>query len=230
MGYYTDFSGSFRIKELISRKEIEYFNRFCNTRHMRLNTECLKKNFPNEVEKYSLNGNLGFEGMWYAPGNLGPDFGNSFVLDGNHCSSEILKISENKSLYPSMLWCDFVLDPVDGYEKLKDKNIDKFECILNHDGAEKSYDYYEWLVFLCKTLLKNYDVNGVMVAMGEETGDRNIIVIIHTTPSLLHSQSDTETFINNSNITSEEKELLLSELYTRYFEPDWWYEDDEDEY
>lgn len=227
MGYNTDFCGEFKIKELIPIREFEYFNRFCNTRHMQLNTEYLKEHYPKEVEKYSLNGYVGHQGMWYAPGNLGPNMDDdNLIINFNRCSTEILKRSENSEKYASMLWCDFVLESED-YDK-NNAEIQELECVLKHNDAEKTYDYFEWLKFLCKTLLRKYTVNGVLVAMGEETGDINIIVIINTTPSLFHSTSNAETFIKNSNITSEEKEILLSELYTNYFEPDWWYDSEED--
>ena len=105
--------------------------------------------------------------------NVGPSYGieGEFYVDGNDDFNtprdpDIIDYNHPPSSQPG-LWCQWV--PTEDGQ------------FLEWDGGEKFYGYVEWLAYLVDKILapRGYVLDGEVEWMGEEPGDRGMIVARH---------------------------------------------------
>lgn len=179
MGYTTDFSGSLTLSRPATQEEIEYINKFSETRRMKRDVKKLFELFegkhgnPHAKTREEIYGN---EGEYFVGGlgSFGQDSDASVI--NNNCPPGQLPWGERKSyedndeliekgLCQPGLWCQWILTG-DGTE-------------LQWDGGEKFYYYTEWLKYLINHFFEKWDIklNGEIEWVGEDSDDRGIIVV-----------------------------------------------------
>ena len=151
MGYTTEFDGAFWFNKKVTDDFKEYINNFCCTRHMKMDVEKIKQDLP-------------FWRMLGFDGKLGPD--GAFILDFDNIWEGRRKyvLDFNNNEYCPGIWCQ--------WEITKDNEH------LQWDGAEKFYNYKEWLEFLAENFFepKGYKLSGVLYYWGEEEGDVGYLI------------------------------------------------------
>src|SRR3989304_9970006 len=96
MGYTTDFNGILQLSKPATEEQMEYLNRFSNTRRMKRMPDILHKK---HMGKYGLDGNYGIDGKYFC------------MDDGNYGQNEdasIIDYNKKPSTQPS-LWCQWIL-------------------------------------------------------------------------------------------------------------------------
>jgi len=115
----------------------------------------LKKLANTRRVKRNVDPKYGVEGEFYVDGTgyMGQDI-NPSVIDNN-----------NPPRTQPSLWCD--------WEPTNDRKS------IEWNGAEKFYDYVEWIVYIIEKVLapKGYVLNGEVKYRGESFNDRGTIVI-----------------------------------------------------
>lgn len=160
MGYTTIFTGRYELDEFIEKELVEYINNFCQTRRMKRDVKKIVELFPNWADM-CYDGILGKEGEFFVH-----DIDNF----GQIRDKSIVDYNNPPRTQPG-LWCKW---------KIVEKDIDgKIKYCLVWDGMEKFYDYIEWLQYLIDNFFKDGTVlNGVTLAVGEETNDAAWIVVV----------------------------------------------------
>lgn len=151
MGYTTDFEGQFELDRQLDPEHAAYLRKFSDTRRMKRDRVALSMT-PDPVRRAVLLP-LGDEGEYFvgATGWAGQDHDDS-IIDYN----------QPPTSQPG-LWCQWVpTEDDDGIE---------------WNGAEKFYDYVEWLQYLIDHFLKpwGYRLNGSVKWSGEEVTDIGLI-------------------------------------------------------
>ena len=149
MGYTTDFDGEFNLDKPLTLNQINYLNKFNETRRMKRDNSLL----PTSGLHQSVNLPLGVEGEYFVDG-LG--------FAGQDRSENIIDYNATPTTQPS-LWCQWCPSE-DG------------ESIVWDEG-EKFYCYTEWLEYLIFNFLEpwGYKLNGVVKWYGEDHNDRGEI-------------------------------------------------------
>lgn len=188
MGYTTDFWGELTLSKPLSKKRLDYINRFSDTRRMKRDVNKLmelykgKYGHPNPTDK-TPEGIYGKEGEYFArdDGNSGQTEDPS-ILDYNVAPGQMeydstsdfnARWKENErrtkegECQPG-LWCQWVV-----------REVDDGKQILEWDGGEKFYNYVEWLKYLINHFFEKWGVklNGEIQWSGEETGDIGKIIV-----------------------------------------------------
>jgi hypothetical protein len=147
MGYTTDFEGAFDISPDLKMKHYAYLLKFSESRRMKRDEKKLAK--IKDPARKAVGRPVGVEGEFFVSGEgfMGQD-NDSSVLDGNR----------PPKTQPG-LWCQWVPSE-DGTQ-------------IEWNGAEKFYDYVDWLKYIVKNFLKpwGYKLNGCVEWKGEESGD-----------------------------------------------------------
>ena len=154
MGYTTEFRGKFKFNKPVIDKLKDYVNSFCGVRHMIRDTRIIKQIYPN------------WNDMCYF-GNLGPE-GEYFINDDCNFGQSMDASIVNYNLAPKTqpgLWCQWEID-------------DSGEHLV-WNGAEKFYDYVDWLKYLIDTFFEpnGYFLTGVMEFQGEDYDDCGHIIV-----------------------------------------------------
>lgn len=154
MGYTTEFAGQIMLDKPLSAELKEFFETFLQTRHMKRDVSKIQ----GEKLKSSIHNLIGFpvgeEGEFFCDPeaeNMGQDH-TPDVTDYNNPPKNV----------PG-LWCGWTFGK---------------DCI-EWDGAEKFYDYVEWLEYIINTFLKpaGYVCNGSMKWRGEDFNDMGVIEV-----------------------------------------------------
>lgn len=146
MGYTTEFKGTFSLNKPLSEEHAAYLRAFSTTRRMRRDaSKCEKMADPARV---AVGLPVGHEGLYFVGGTgfYGQDHDPS-ILDYNESGAA-----------PG-LWCQWT--PTEDNAGIK------------WNGAEKFYDYTEWLQFIVEHFLKpwGYVLNGTVRWKGEDRRD-----------------------------------------------------------
>lgn len=152
MGYTTTFDGSFDVSPPLEERHRLYLSAFCETRRMARNAK-ITATRPDPL-RHAVGLPVGAGGDFfvgetgYAGQDNGPD-----VIDHN-----------NPPRGQPGLWCKWT-PTEDG-------------AFIEWSGAEKFYDYVEWLQYLVDYFLTpwGYALTGTVTWQGEETGDVGRIV------------------------------------------------------
>jgi len=147
MGYATTFDGCFVLNKPLEQKQKDYLTAFADTRRMKRNAEAAIQ-FPDPIRN-AVDLPIGVEGEYFVGGR---------GFCGQDRDDSILDYNESASTQPG-LWCKWV-PTEDG-------------TAIEWSGAEKFYNYVEWLVYLVNNFLKpwGYVLNGQVDWQGEETED-----------------------------------------------------------
>ena len=156
MGYTTKFDGRFDLNKKLSPEMREFLVRWNHTRHIQYDVDKLKAADKYWKTRTWKNGELGPEGLYYAPGSI------LDMMDG------VRDCAKNDNLPPvdaPSLWCQWM--PCDdgwGIEWDRDKDF---------------HDYLEWLEFLIKHFLApdGYVLNGSVQYQGEDSSDQGWLIV-----------------------------------------------------
>lgn len=154
MGYTTDFRGTLNFNKPVTDELKAYINAFSDTRRMQRNNDKIKELFPN-WKQLCFHGNLGQQGEYFV-GGAG--------MCGQDMDESIIQYNYPAKTQPG-LWCQWIIND-DGE--------------LEWDGAEKFYNYVEWLEYLIDNFFipDNYVLNGDIEWQGESSDDFGIIHVV----------------------------------------------------
>jgi len=162
MGYDTDFIGSFEIDRPLDEETQKILKGLNYTRHMKRDSIKLAKRLEISleecIEKY------GKEGEYYS------------CFDKNHedvSHTDIVDHHNPPSSQPS-LWCKW--------------HYNEEENTIEWDGAEKFYEYIEWIEYMIKNILepRDYKLNGSVTWEGEDGVDLGKISIRNNKVTVKH--------------------------------------------
>lgn len=164
MGYTTEFEGCYRISQPINKKLINFINNLSSTRRMKRDVQKITEIFPDWAER-CYDGILGKEGEFFI---------NDIKGFGQARDNSIIDYNRPPRTQPG-LWCQWVIKPD---EKITEEK-DWYDVVLEWNGGEKFYDYVKWLQYIIDNFFKDGTVlNGVTLAVGEETNDATWIVVV----------------------------------------------------
>lgn len=154
MGYTTEFNGTLKFNKPVTDELKAYINAFSDTRRMQRNNEKIKELFPNWKQR-CFHGNLGQDGEYFVGGT---------GMCGQDRDDSIMQYNYPARTQPG-LWCQWAIND-DGE--------------LEWDGAEKFYNYVEWLEYLIDNFFipDNYVLNGDIEWQGEDSEDFGIIHVV----------------------------------------------------
>jgi len=167
MGYSTDFNGSLKLSRQATEEERDYINLISDTRRMKRDVNKLMELYQGKYGNPFAVDNT--------PESIYGEFGEYFVKDTSDSSIIDHNCAPGESHYGSPkstkigqpgLWCQWVIDEY-GYE-------------LEWNGAEKFYNYIEWLKYLIDRFFEPWGIklNGEIEWQGEDISDRGKIVVI----------------------------------------------------
>jgi hypothetical protein len=147
MGYTTEFSGEFTVTPALKPEHARYLQKFSETRRMKRNQTLTAKR-PDPIRE-AVGLPVGVEGEFFVGAQA--DFGQENTPD-------ILDYNGPPARQPG-LWCK--------WEPGEDGTT------IRWSGAEKFYDYDEWLQYLIDNFLKpwGYIVEGIVKYEGEDPDD-----------------------------------------------------------
>ena len=151
MGYTTTFKGKIDIKPKIEKKHSAFVNGLMNSRRMKRNV----KELPPVDEEVNPLKTHGVEGEFY--------FDPLSTSSGQDNEKGVVNFNEPPCTQPS-LWMQWEINE---------------EGQLQWNGAEKFYEYDQWLKYLIKNVFEpfNYTLNGQLSFKGEEKGDRGYLTV-----------------------------------------------------
>lgn len=184
MGYHTEFEGHFKIHPPLQAEQIEYINTFSQTRRMCRDAN-LAKMLPDPIRE-AVGLPIGQEGEFFvgATGYMGQD---------NDAS--VKNYNNPPSTQPG-LWCHW--------------EVSEDGSSLQWNGAEKFYDYAEWLAYLDSRFFKPWGVslNGSIYWFGEDSSDRGLMLYVE---GVLHvatgEKEELEVFLREKISESEKRHL-----------------------
>ena len=150
MGYTTDFSGQLTIEPPLTQEQVQYINKFSDTRRMKRDPDKLA-HMPDPIrEAVSLP--LGVDGGYYVGSTR--QFGQD--------RDAVIEYNFPPAGQPS-LWCQWV--------------VSKDGSVLEWDEGEKFYEYVAWLRYLIEHFFSKWErtLEGKIFWQGEESDDRGII-------------------------------------------------------
>lgn len=160
MGYTTYFNGTITSDREFSEPFIKYINDFNRIKHMKRDIEEIKRKDPKWME-HCFDGNLGPEGAFYI-GNSEPTATSRFDCD----NIGVVDYNKPPTGCPG-LWCDWKVDDCD-------------KQAIVWDGAEKFYNYTEWMIYIIENFCKpaGYVLNGEIFWEGEDPDDKGKIKVV----------------------------------------------------
>lgn len=170
MGYETQFEGEFFVTPYLTRNHVAYLQAFSKTRHMRRRVSALKT-APDPIRK-AAGLPLGKGGEFYV--------GSDEEYSSYSSRENVIDFNTPPATQPG-LWC-------------------KWEPTFDGDaivwsGAEKFYDYVEWLEYLIVNFLEpwGYTVNGTVEWTGEDRDDLGRITV---TDNVMKAQKAVITYVD----------------------------------
>ncbi len=199
MGYTTEFIGKFVFDRQPSKELVEYINLFSKTRHVKRDTEKLKKLFP-DWEERCWKGQLGEDGEFFLQrydemyDHKQPAHDTDAYLKRNGISDD-----NNPPASQPGLWCQWFIN-ADGD--------------LVWDGGEKFYDYVEWLEYLISNFFKpeGMVLSGKCMYIGERRDDWGYISVENNTVTRIPNDIQLED--QEDIISVRMPEVLKEELET----------------
>ena len=154
MGYTTYFDGKLSIDPPLTKEQVNYINKFSDTRRMQRDPAKLA-NLPDPIRE-AVDLPLGVNGGYYVGSTC--DF-----LSGQD-RDEVIQYNSPPSGQPG-LWCQWVVSD-DG-------------STLGWDGEEKFYEYGNWLRYLIEHFFSKWGrtLEGEISWQGEESDDRGVIYV-----------------------------------------------------
>lgn len=194
MGYTTDFMGSLKLDKNLTAEQMEYINKFSETRRVKRDTSKLMEMFKGKFGHPTPKGDkaediYGNEGEYFVGGKddyMGANKDAS-ILDYNLPPNQV-RVSWGTSGYEKIqkendrritegvcqpgLWCQWVI------EQETDENGEEIQKLV-WDENEKFYNYVEWLKYLINHFFERWGVklNGKIKWSGEEPSDVGIIIV-----------------------------------------------------
>ena len=152
MGYDTFFKGAFFFNKEVAPELVKYINLFSQTRRMKRDNKKIMDVCHN-WRMYSFNGELGQEGEYFVGGT---------GVYGQDADDSVVNYNTPPITQPS-LWCHWI--------------IKGNKLVWN--GAEKFYNYIEWLQYLIDNFFipSGYILNGQVEWQGEDEDDFGIISV-----------------------------------------------------
>lgn len=158
MGYSTDFSGTLKLSRQATPEERDYINLISETRRMKRDVNKLMEIYQGKYGNPFATDNT--------PESIYGEFGEYFAMDDNDSGQrrDDSILDYNYSEQPG-LWCQWVIEE-DGFE-------------LEWNGAEKFYNYIEWLEYLIDRFFEPWGIrlDGEIEWQGEDISDRGKIVV-----------------------------------------------------
>ena len=166
MGYSTDFEGALTLNPTATAAQVAYISAFNRTRRMRRGA-ALTAGRPDPLRE-AVGLPVGTQGEYFV-GSIEP-----FGQEWN--AQDVLDTNRPPDTQPG-LWCKWTLT-TDGTK-------------LEWDGAEKFYDYVEWLQYLITNFFAPWRItlNGEIEWIGEDRNDRGKIVVSNNEISVLRGQT-----------------------------------------
>lgn len=163
MGYTTDFGGQFYLDKPLTQPQIDYLNKFADTRRMERDP-ALAATLPDPLR----------EAVGLQVGRFGAYFTGGTGYAGQ--DDDISVINHNSHKGQPSLWNHWV-PSADG----------KF---IVWDSGEKFYEYVEWIEFIIDNFLKpwGYKLNGKVDWYGEDYDDRGRIVVTDNVVKTLYAR------------------------------------------
>ncbi len=179
MGYTTDFSGQFKTSRPLTETEMNYMNKFSNTRRMKRDSVKLMEKFKGEFGHPTRPDNpYGNDGEFFVGGTgwAGQDHDDSIIeyntAPGQPTYNQRMwektreKIKEQikiGNIQPG-LWCQWVFTD---------------DETLEWDGSGKFYNYVEWLKYLINNFFEEWGIklNGEVSWVGEDSSDKGKILV-----------------------------------------------------
>lgn len=155
MGYTTEFEGAFKLDRELTRKEEKYLRAFAEIRHMKRDSaKAVKLDDPIRA---AVGLPIGVEAEYFVGNSGDGDYGQAHTDD-------ILDYNSEPKTQPG-LWCKW--EPTEDADGIQ------------WDGAEKFYDYVEWLRYLITNFLApwGYTLNGEVEYWGEDPSDFGKIIV-----------------------------------------------------
>ena len=175
MGYTTDFSGRFKLNRPLTEAQAAYLTKFCETRRMKRDEE-ITAGRPDPVRE-AVGLPVGHEGEYFVGEhgfhgqcdrdimdrrrqellNEGVEMRDTW--ERSYGEIGIIDYNREPSTQPG-LWCQWVPSECRNY--------------IEWNGAEKFYNYEEWLQYICDNFLKPWGLtlNGEAGFQGESRDDR----------------------------------------------------------
>lgn len=197
MGYTTDFNGRLKLNKRPTKKQVEYLEKFTTTRRMGRDVKVLieqdkgENGLPQDEEPMTMEQLYGNDGEYYVgddnlgvidintpPGQLSYHTLNNF----NNVYDENRSRIQNKTCQPG-LWCNWEVNSYD------ETTINE-EWFLEWNGAEKFYDYVEWLEYMVDHFFKGWGItlNGEIFWNGEDRKDFGKIVVVDNVITVLEGE------------------------------------------
>jgi hypothetical protein len=198
MGYTTVFKGKLNFDRVLTEEEVNYINKISQTRRMKRDVSKLYKLYNGEGGNPFLpkDQTYGNEGEYFVggPGDFGQDKDDS-IINYNEPPGIVLKSNDGKRCTKQMedglcqpgLWCQWIIEKEQRCDSDTDTNASK--SVLVWDGADKFYNYVEWLKYLINHFFQKWNVklNGEITwegeageagEAGEESEDIGKIVVV----------------------------------------------------
>ena len=154
MGYTTEFQGAFQVEPALEQSHVKYLQAFANSRRMKRDKSICRK-MPDPIRE-AVGLAVGPEGCYFVGGQ---------GFKGQERDKSVVEGNQPPAGQPG-LWCKW--EPTDDGNQIE------------WNGAEKFYDYIEWIEYLIKHFLVpgGYVLNGDVMWQGEEIGDVGMIQIV----------------------------------------------------
>ena len=164
MGYTTEFIGKFTFNREPSQELKDYINCFAKTRHVKRDVEAIQKIFP-DWEKRAWKGKLGREAEFFLQPYNEVNYQSDDRLDmtGFYQRNGIVDDNYPPESQPS-LWCHWIINK---------------HGELVWSGAEKFYEYVEWLEYLIRYFFEPEGIvlSGKCFYSGERMSDWGYICV-----------------------------------------------------
>ena len=174
MGYQTTLDGAFSVTPAVTKTFMDFINRFAETRRMMRDPKIVQ-DMDADWAQHCFNGHLGEQAGYYVPprtlkaswlkadarpANRQADIPNPY---GDVRDKSVISGNRPPAGQPNS-WCQWCMPT---------------HTTLAWDGAEKFYDYAEWLGYLITHFFRpsGYVVNGDVCWQGEDHKDRGILSV-----------------------------------------------------
>lgn len=164
MGYSTDFDGEWKVTPTLSEKHRLYLDQFSTSRRMKRDPDYTEKRLPDPL-RIAVGLPIGKEGCYYV--GVSGDNGQDHMWSRGDSPGDrhgILDSNSEPEGQPGF-WCKW------------EPNSDG--TAIKWSGAEKFYDYIEWIKYLLEHFLTpwGYTLSGRVDWQGEDEADKGFIII-----------------------------------------------------
>ncbi len=197
MGYTTKFVGGFSFDKTPSKAVIDYINSFSLTRHVKRDTERIKDIFP-DWKKRCWKGMLGEQAEYFLQKYDEMYDKHTPIYDvDSYLKRNGIEDDNNPPESQPSLWCQWIIN-------------NKNELVWN--GAEKFYEYDNWLEYLIENFFQpeGLILSGRCMYIGERGDDWGYICIDNN--KVMKIPSQIEVIDNKDVVTLRMPDVLKEEL------------------